>query len=217
LEPVDDFWNFFAGLTRELKLKSLASWVTSENVKWNLEQVPVSEIILTWDFPGLEFMPKAPFSLGDLVANKEFKQRKEKLVFESLRYAEKFPPRDHFPIVLFSDPVGRVLGRLPGYYVLEGNRRSVKAIVTGEKKINAFVGRFESVKERWPKNFWIPTGFLRNISILPTTWRGIRRRRGMKLYANFLSFLLMSFLWLGFKLGEERLRILRAIKDFFRY
>lgn len=193
LEPVNDFWNFFSGITRELKLKSLLFWVTAENVRWSLESIPTSSIVLTWDFPGLEFMGKAPFRLGELTTRKEYRESKKELASESLRYAKKFPPRDHFPIVLFSDPLGGILGRSPGNYVLEGNRRAVKAFVLGEKKTTAYVGRFDGARERWPKNFWISTGFLRNIIFISDCMERYKKEEQYELTSKFFELMVNEF------------------------
>ena len=169
LEPVHDFWNFFGGAARELKLKSMLFWITAENVTWKKDEVKTSEIVITWDFPGLEFMGKAPYRVKDVIAKlnqPEYKELLDSMRKDSDKRSKKYMPRDQFPVILFHDSRGGVIDNLRGHYILEGNRRVVRAIVRKEEKVSAYVGKFTSSDEKWPKNYWIRTGILRDLIFL---------------------------------------------------
>jgi|GEM_PF-948766 len=196
LEPIYDFWNFFGGISRELKMKSLELWITAENVKWQKKEIPISEIIMTWDFPGLEFMGRAPFKISDLIevfSNPALICKKEELKKLSENRSKKYAPRDHFPITVFFDPVGGVINSYKGYYILDGNRRTVKAVIEDRKTISAYVGKFKSSQERWPRDFWLPTGMLRDLVFIA---KGLEKNNDYKAFEvlrRFYQLLLRDF------------------------
>ena len=196
LEPVHDFWNFFGGFSRELKLKSLIFWITAENVNWIKKEVKVDDIIITWDFPGLEFMGKAPYQ-AKLVRNylnrKENKILKKSLLEDSKYRSGRYLPRDQFPIVLFYDSKGGVINSFKGYSILEGNRRTVKTIVEGGEKILAYVGQFKNKDDNWPKNFWIRTGMLRDLIFLAIDYDREDDEKAFRTVRNFYQLLLRDF------------------------
>jgi hypothetical protein len=195
LEPVHDFWNFFCGVTRGLKLKSLASWITAENVSWREEFVKLSDIVITWDFPGLDFMGKAPYKVSD-VKTQIFSSKNEKVlkkIREDSHYrSQRYTPRDHFPVILLHDPKGGIIDSLSGYYILEGNRRIVKAIVENKDKINSYVGRLKD-EEKWPKNYWVSTGILRDLIFLAINYEKEGDERAFNVTRNFYQLLLRDF------------------------
>lgn len=197
LEPAHDFWNIFGGFARGLKLKSLLSWVTAENVVWAKKDVPVSKIEITWDFPGLEFMGKAPHKAKDIIEklnSAELKETKEKLKRDSIERSNKYSPRDDFPIMLFDDPKGEVIGVRPGFYVLEGNRRTVKAIVNDFETLSAYVGKFKDPKkDYWPDNYWLQTGILRDLIFLSVGYNKGKDQGAFDLTRKFYQLLLRDF------------------------
>jgi hypothetical protein len=196
LEPVHDFWNLFGSFSRDLKFKSLIFWITAENVLWSKEEVPVDQIVITWDFPGLEFMGKAPYLAKEVIeklAAKEFSSKLAELKVDSKYRSERYPPRDEFPIILFQDKKGGVIDKYLGYYILEGNRRTVKAITHNNPKISAYVGRFSSDDEVWPKNYWIRTGILRDLIFLAINYEKENDEESFAIVRKFYQLLLRDF------------------------
>ncbi len=196
LEPVHDFWNFFGGFSRELKLKSLLFWITAENVEWTEEKVKVDDIVITWDFPGLDFLGRAPYRAGNVRKELEKSENKgvlKDLIADSEEHSRKFLPRDHFPIVLFHDQKGGVINQLSGFYILEGNRRTVRALVTAEREILAYVGKFKKDDDLWPQNYWIRTGILRDLIFWAITYEKEGDDKAFKTVRNFYQLLLRDF------------------------
>lgn len=194
LEPVHDFWNFFGGFARGLKQKSLLSWITAENVCWEKKFVPVDQIIITWDFPGLDFMQKAPYPASLVIEELRVRPKAKNTLFEdSEERSKKYSPRDHFPIVLFYDPKGGVIDKYTGYYVLEGNRRAVRAIVYGKKSILAYVAKFKRPQDFWPINYWFSTGILRDLVFIAIGLEKKGDQIGFKIIRLIYQLLLRDF------------------------
>lgn len=196
LEPVHDFWNFFGGFSGGLKLKSLLFWITAGNTSWHKTSVETKNIVISWDYPGLEFIGKAPYPASQVMVELA-KPKNSKLVnlikrdsdFRSRRY----PPRDQFPIILFDDRDGKVFCKHRGFYILEGNRRTIRAIITGKKKIDAYVGTFKNKDSCWPENFWPRTDLLRELIFLANFYEIERDEKAFKTIRNFYLLLLRDF------------------------
>lgn len=195
LEPVHDFWNFFGGFARSLKLKSLLSWVTAENIIWQSEEVFLDEIIITWDFPGLEILGKAPHKASYVrkELNRPGREEHKRKMLEDADFRSARFPRDHFRIILFEDKKGGVIDNEPGLYVLEGNRRTVLAILKNKAKISAYVGRFKDPLDLWPQDYWFRTGVLRDLIFLAIGFRKEEDQKSFDLVRKFYQLLLQNF------------------------
>lgn len=197
LEPVHDFWNFFGCFARSLKLKSLLSWATAENIIWSKEDVTLKKIIYTWDFPGLEFMGRAPFRASKLIDKlkaPEMREERKKLIDDSIERSKKYLPRDRFRIVLLHDPKGGVISEMPGYYILEGNRRTTSAILKNKEYIPAFVARFKDLNsEAWPENYWVKTGLLRDLIFLSIGYNKKNEKESFDIVRKFYQLLYRDF------------------------
>lgn len=196
LEPAHDFWNFFSGFARGLKGKSLTSWITAENVVWSKEDVEVAQIVITWDFPGLDFMGKAPYRAHDVIERlkkPDMVIEKEKLIKDSDQRSKKFVPRDQFRVILFDDAKGDIINTMPGFYILEGNRRTVRAITHDLETIPAYVGRFKNEDDQWPENYWIPTGMLRDLIFMAIRYDKEKDKKAFDVIRKFYQLLLRDF------------------------
>lgn len=196
LEPVHDFWNFFDGFSRGLKLKSLLSWITAENVVWEKKMVEVKNIIITWDFLNLDFIGKAPYKAEKIIKElnrQEYKELKRKLKNEADWRSKRYHPRDGFPIVLFDDRDGGVFDHFRGHHILEGNRRVIRAAINGDEKIISFSGKFRNKKDLWAKNYWISTGILRDLIFLAINYEKEEDEKSFNVVRNFYQLLLRDF------------------------
>jgi len=195
LEPVHDFWNFFGGFSGGLKLKSLLSWVTAENVIWEKADINVRDIIVSWDYPGLEFIGKAPYQASLIIKElQKIKQskREELLKKDSDFRSKRYPARDQYPIILFDNMNGQVFCKHQGFYILEGNRRTIRAILTNKEKIKAYLGKFKD-DSNWPRNYWIRTDLLRELIFLANYYEIERDEKAFKTIRNFYLLLLRDF------------------------
>jgi plasmid maintenance system antidote protein VapI len=156
LAAVHDFWNGLEGIVRGFKLKDVLTHITSENIIWSLADIPVDKIIFSVDLPITEEIVKAPFdsqTLIDYIANN--KKGAEEIRDNSDFYATSSMPRDHYPIMVLED------GKK--FQILDGHRRTIRAIIYGNKNICAYLAKF-TTRKRVFKNYWVSTGFLRNLT-----------------------------------------------------
>lgn len=196
LEPAHDFWNFFSGFARGLKLKSLLSWITAENTFWKKQDIPVDDIVITWDFPGLEFMGRAPYHAKNVIAKlnePDMADHKQKMLEDSQYRSTRFAPRDQYRVILFHDTKGQIIDQIKGFYILEGNRRVTRAIVNDEKTIPAFVGQFKNPHDIWPTNYWINTGMLRDLTFLAIYYDKEKDDKAFDIVRKFYQLLLRDF------------------------
>lgn len=195
METLHDFWNFFDGFSRGLKLKSLINWITASNVEWSKEEIPLDEAIIIWDFPGLEFMGSSPYKIFNV---KKYLQKICKdgkmasLITDSEFRSNRFPPRDYFRIIVIEDKQGKILGNTKGFYVLEGNRRTIRAMLHDQKYISAYVGRLEK-DALWPENYWIRTGTLRDLVFLAHYYNLNKDEHSLESVRKFYQLLLRDF------------------------
>lgn len=155
LAPVHDFWNGLEGIARGFKLKDILTYITSENIQWKLTQIPVNKIIFSTDLPVTEKIAKAPYKSQILIDYLS----KNKVVAKNIQidsdiHAKSSMPRDHYPIMVLSDG--------QNFQILDGHRRTIRAIIYDKKFITAYCAKFMT-KEKIFKNYWVSTGFLRNL------------------------------------------------------
>lgn len=157
-----DFWNGFHGIAMGFKLKiGLIYFVTAENITWKKKEIPIKKLTF-----GIEFPPTQEIKPGILSAkevsqyynepkNRKIREKKKEI---TENFSQGTPPRDDDPIIITE----KIVDGKNVFSVYEGNRRLIKAILEGEKKLLAFVGRF-TTKEKKPRNYWIPTSVLMEI------------------------------------------------------
>lgn len=196
ITPIHDFWNFFWGFSRGLKLKSLINWITAENISWTKEDVNVDNIWITWDFPGFEFMGKSPYCGADIRKRLNLPQMesvRKRLTEESDFRSDRYAPRDQFPVILIEDNKGRIFKTIKGYFDFEGNRRVIRAILLDQKTIPAFLGKFKNPDDKWPKNYWINTGFLRDLVFLSHGYNLSKDHYAAEKVREFYQIILQDF------------------------
>lgn len=146
-----DFWDSFAAFMEGIKLKpNFTAWITAENVKWRKAILPIHRIQMTSPLeqlekvPGLRLRNDLPFAeLADvLAAHPDAAEEQRRLVDEH----STDPAQDNYPIITKQMENGL-------FKVMDGNRRTLKALLYGQPEIEAWIGRLGGEK---PANFWIP-------------------------------------------------------------
>lgn len=145
-----DFWDSFAALMESVKLKpNFTAWITAENVAWHKNTVLVRDIQMTSPLgqiekiPGLGVRPNLPFAeLADVLAKNPKARAQQKKLIDA---HSTDPAQDAYPIIAAT--AGNV------YKVMDGNRRTLKAVIYGQDKIEAWVGEIDGAE---PRNFWVP-------------------------------------------------------------
>lgn len=146
-----DFWDSFAAVMESIKLKpNFTAWITAENVQWHKTNLPVRSIQMTSPLgqlkkvPGLNLRSDLPFAeLADVLdRNPDAREEQKHLIDEhSTDLAQ-----DAYPIIVREAENGL-------FKVMDGNRRTLKALIYGHQGIEAWVGKIDGVE---PRNFWIP-------------------------------------------------------------
>ena len=146
-----DFWDTFAAFVESIKLKpNFTTWLTAENVHWHKAILPISKIQMTSPLeqlqkvPGLNLRNELPFAeLADLLArDPDAREEQKRLVDEH----STDPSQDSYPIIVRGSDSGL-------FKVMDGNRRTLKAVIYGQKEIEAWVAKKD---EKDPVNFWVP-------------------------------------------------------------
>lgn len=150
-EELRDFWNNFAAFLESIKLKwSFTAWITAENVRWHKAMLPIRQIQMTSalvqlrQVPSLRLRNDLPFAeLADVLSGQPdvFEQQK-KLVDQH----STDPTQDAYPIIARQAENGLCKA-------VDGNRRTLKALLHGQKEIEAWVGEIDGNE---PRNFWVP-------------------------------------------------------------
>jgi len=196
IDSIHDFWNFFGGFSRGLKMKSLLNWITAQNVEWTKKDIRTSEAIITWDFVGLEFMGKSPYLGKDItkkLSDPNYKSIKETLIKDSDFRSQRYAPRDQFPIIVVEDFEGNIFNPLKGYYCLEGNRRVIKALLKNEETISSYVGKFKSGAARWPENYWFRSDILKDLVFLAHYYNLKDQKKSFEITKLFYQIVLRDF------------------------
>lgn len=150
-----DFWDSFAAVMESIKLKpSFTAWITAENVTWRKAVVPVKRIQMTsfleqlHQVPDLE--PDNTVTLEEvakkLAAHAEATALQKRLIDQHSTDSAQ----DAYPII--ARDIGNGM-----YAVMDGNRRSLRALLYDRGSLDAWIG---SIAGDEPTNFWVPVNDL---------------------------------------------------------
>lgn len=143
-----DFWDTFHAIMGTWLLKSgLVRMLTAENWRWEKVTVPVEKLQLTAWLDQLQKLPG--LDKDQLTAGNILRAVSEPAVHDAQRHTvEKFSPdatQNAYRIIAIQKE---------GFFqVMDGNRRSLRAILTGQVQIEAWVAR---TNDQSPRNFWLP-------------------------------------------------------------
>lgn len=153
LAPVSDFWNYIDGTMLTLKLKDVIPQVTSANIDWNLEAVDPRKLRLVAPVGNLAEHGKPPYDYEFI--NQRILQNAQQMVINRRISDEKSSDtvvsRDHYPVLVRREPDGSL-------YLLDGNRRTLRALLYGRTTIDAWVGTTKAGPRL--QDHWVNTGLL---------------------------------------------------------
>ncbi|HET6924568.1 MAG TPA: hypothetical protein VFH39_01935 [Candidatus Saccharimonadales bacterium] len=155
-----DFWDSFAAFMESIKLKpDFTRWLTAENVRWSKQHLDPRELILTSPLDQLRRIPDIDLRTGmhfseiaDLLnRNPEARATQKKLIDEH----STDPAQDTYPIIVQIDPE-------LGLKIMDGNRRTLKAVIYGKDGIDAWVAEHDGDDLR---DFWVPVNDLYQLAV----------------------------------------------------
>lgn len=156
LAPITDFWNYIDGMMISLKLKDIVPYLTSVNIDWKLENLDPHNLRLVAPVGNLAQHGQPPYSYEFI--NQRILQNVQQLVINRRISDEKASDtkvsRDHYPIIVRRE-VNNTLT------ILDGNRRTLRALLYGKPTIQAWVGTVKT--EPKLRDYWVNTGFLRRL------------------------------------------------------
>ena len=159
LSPVHDFWNGFEGITQGFKLKNILPYLTAKNIEWRKGEIPLEQIFFTSNLSIISFLAKVPFKaklLIDFITQPGNQLKVQEIISDSAKQSCSSIRRDNYRII--------VLKNKDGFYLLDGHRRVFRSIIKGKQDIKAFIGEYSYGKS--PEDWWVSTGFLRNLKRL---------------------------------------------------
>lgn len=156
LAPVTDFWNYIDGTMLTLKLKDVVPQVTSANITWQLEALDPHQLKLVTPVGNLAEHGQPPYNYEFI--NQRILQNAQQMVINRRISDEKSSDtvvsRDHYPVLVRREPDGTL-------HLLDGNRRTLRALLYGRPSIDAWVGTV--AREPRLQDHWVNTGFLRRL------------------------------------------------------
>jgi len=156
LAPVVDFWNYIDGTMITLKLKDVIPQVTSANITWELESLDPHVLQLVSPVGNLAEHGRPPYNYEFI--NQRILQNAQQMVINRRISDEKSSDtvvsRDHYPVLARRELDGSLR-------LLDGNRRTLRALLYGHHSIDAWVGTV--AREPILQDHWVNTGFLRRL------------------------------------------------------
>ena len=150
-----DFWDIFAAVLESIKLKpSFTKLITAENYRYSRKMVTIDDIHMS---SALHQLTKIPtINLHNGISFSEIRnalKNEPKLLAEQRMINDSHsldPEQDKYPVIvaLKSDDYMQVM---------DGNRRTLRALLYGKKQIEAWV--IEGLDEI-PANYWVPVNDL---------------------------------------------------------
>ena len=156
LFPVRDFWNGLDGISRGFKLKNIVARLTSQNIEWSYQEVPLDSLVITASFKELAELGNKPSiqTIRKFYENTELgKEQKANDIATLDSMASTRVMRDEEAIT--------IVGKDKRFEIIDGNRRSWTAMLRGKSTICAAVG--EVINDPAIFNIWLPTPILMDL------------------------------------------------------
>ena len=166
--PVHDFWSFIE-MILHVKKKELPELISAENITWNIEDILIEELSITW-MPFLEqrqeiFGPK-PWKVKDLIRifstdHKLFDQAQSKQR-EAVGDKQHNFDQTNEPIV--------VVHRNNKLDLIDGNGRLFNALLDNQRTISCYIGKLQG---RVPINYWVSAGSIKQFCLEILSYKGL--------------------------------------------
>lgn len=130
---VRDFWNLTHSISKGYKLKNIVPWVTSLGFSWTKEQLALDQLTFGTNFEELAQFEKQPAvaTVKSWYLDPTHKPELDKALQAHTERSTATAPRDHFPII--------VTKRGNKLIISDGNRRTLRALLNQEEKIEAYL------------------------------------------------------------------------------
>lgn len=168
LSPVRDFWNGLHGISMGFKLKNIVSWLTSANIKWESREIAVEELVFGTVLGEAKQICIDPLSA--LEARTWFFDPDHVAELAAARwahdgYSKQTASRD-------SDLIFVVV-RDGKFVVIDGNRRVLRAVLSGMSTVHAYIGT--PIADPFIFESWVPTSTLIELTSFHRYWYSLGR------------------------------------------
>lgn len=137
-EGEESFWGLLFGISENWKLKYVAHILSDEKYQWKLQKFPLSEVTLTGMSPLMDKYIIEKCERDPLRFAKRWKEdAKMRKEIKKTGFGEH-KERDLHPVLLF-EKEGK-------FQIFDGMRRTLLAVIRGDEKIEAWVGRVKNKK-----------------------------------------------------------------------
>lgn len=151
---IRNFWDAVHGITIGFRLTSIVPWITSLHMEWTETEVPFEDLWFRGKFGPIASLvvatPELCSEVKRAIVQYENRDVQEKTMQYFELHKDDTESRGDFPIF-----VVRKEGKLR---VIDGNGRTLKAIIEGRQSIRAAVG--EPIAEPVHYEHWVPTSLL---------------------------------------------------------
>ncbi len=155
LVPIRDFWNGVNGISTGFKLKQIVTWLTSENIKWEIRNIDIDDLYFGTNFEELQQFNYRP-SVKE-VENWYFDEKNKKSLLAAtkaheIRSNETYDRNGQLVIIM---------AKGSKKIIMDGNRRVLRALLNKKKSLKIAIGTVK--KEPMLNEFWIPTPYLQDL------------------------------------------------------
>lgn len=154
-EKLKSFWDRVYALKFETSRKSWIRYLTAENYKWELVQVPTDQLQIMWPTVLSNSIPRdilgePPYTKKQFdTILEEHPEYRTALEEDSQKHSAETSERDHFPVV--------GVRTVDGVELEDGNRRTRDAFLFDKPTMDVWVG--ECVSAEVPEAHWLPTSW----------------------------------------------------------
>jgi hypothetical protein len=155
---IQDFWDIFDAIIGGIKLKPLfIAYITASNYFWEKQTLDPADIYSSTVFDSIEGLPfvtkgnnRFKFGLAKKFFNANPEQKNKERTISNLYCQDR--TQDDYPIFAVKDK--------KGITVLDGNRRTLAAIVYDKPTIKAWVATTDGRK---PRDYWMPINHMMSL------------------------------------------------------
>jgi hypothetical protein len=142
------FWNAVEGFMGGALLKPIVHFLTAENYTWSKREIQLEDIQLSSpltqldSIDGLSELPPLLKEVKAYLEKNPGEQENQLATIESFSHGKD---QDSYPVL--------IVEKSNGPMVMDGNRRTLHALLTGESQITAW---YCETNGQQPRNFWYP-------------------------------------------------------------